>query len=640
MDEKKKSGGSFKSMGLSPHLQKSIMRKGYLNPTPIQRRTIPLLLQGRDVVAMARTGSGKTAAFAIPLVQKLQSHSPKIGVRALVLAPTRELALQSSAVISQLGKHSDLRVVCIVGGESLEDQYSLLAGNPDVIVATPGRLLHIAADAKLTVLRTVEFFVIDEADRMFEMGFASQVRMIIDLMNGQEKLSEEGEFARINRQTVLLSATIPQQVADFAKIGLCDPELVRLDADGKLSADLKTLFLHVKSDYKDAALIYILQNLEKTSGLPPVKDRLLQGIVFVATKHHAEYLNELLRAFGFASVCVYGSMDQEARVNALEQFRAGVHQFMLVTDLAARGIDIPLLDVVINYDFPPKAKLFVHRAGRVARAGRLGTAISLVSPDELPYLLDLDVFLGGGSAQELGSIPQPVLDDLGDSIANKKKLASSIAFDELLRVMRNAVKMYVKTRPQASPNAYVRAKTMDVKVHPLFGAVAQETQSMLKAISSYKRHHNLLNITEMKPHKASTLTATSESNATSEANKNNGNFFLSYEPSNKRQLDAEKAYAIEEAVMDVKGDDRDSIAGKGQRNSKGNKNFKSKSSSGTEQVYEKWRKRTRLDIPKAGETESKKTSNLIALTKEKRNRAKLYLQRKTDSTKSKNKKHK
>ena len=644
MEEKRISGGSFKAMGLSPYLQKSIVRKGYLNPTPVQRKTIPLLLQGRDVIAMARTGSGKTAAFAIPLVQKLQSHSPKVGVRALVLSPTRELALQSSTVISQLAKHTDLRVVCIVGGEALEDQYSLLAGNPDVIVATPGRLLHIATDAKLTVLRTVEFFVIDEADRMFEMGFAAQVRMITDLMNGQEKaaLSEEGDFTRINRQTALLSATIPQQVADFAKIGLSDPELVRMDADGKLSADLKTLFLHVKSDYKDAALVYLLQNLQKASGLAQPKDgRQLQGIIFVSTKHHAEYLNELMRAFHFASVCVYGSMDQEARVNAMDQFRAGLYQFMLVTDLAARGIDIPLLDVVINYDFPPKPKLFIHRTGRVARAGRVGTAFSLVAPDELPYLLDLDVFLGGSSAQNLGSIPQQLLDELADSIANKKKLSNSVAFEDLLRVMRNACKMYVKTRPSASPNAYVRAKSMDVKTHPLFGSVAQETHDMLKAIGSYKRHQNLLNILQMKPKSSSSkhdAVAGGLQSAAPEAAKKD-NFFLSYEPSNQRQLDTEKAFAIEEAVLDFKGDDRDSLAVKRKSAAAAKKGFQSKAA-GTDHVYEKWRKRTRLDIPKAGETESKKNSNLIALTKEKRQRAKVYLQRKTGSKNASSKKQK
>ena len=369
---KKISTGSFTSMNLIPSLFKAIQRKGYHQPTPIQRKSIGPLLEGRDVVGMARTGSGKTAAFIIPMVQKLKTHSVKVGVRGLVMVPTRELALQIMQFTKLMAKFTDLRTCMIVGGDSFEEQFMQLATNPDIIIATPGRLLHLCIEAQLS-LQMVEMAVFDEADRLFELGFAEQLNELLARMPS-------------TRQTALFSATLPQGLVEFAAAGLVSPVFVRLDSESKLSADLKCSFLTVQTSRKDAALLFLLRTLIKPGELT---------LIFAATRHHVEYLQTLLRACDYHVGYVYGSMDQEAREQAVANFRTGRWSILIVTDVAARGIDIPLLANVINYDFPGKAKLFVHRVGRVARAGRTGTAYSLIAPDEIPFLVDLQMFLGG-----------------------------------------------------------------------------------------------------------------------------------------------------------------------------------------------------------------------------------------------------
>ncbi|KAJ1934037.1 ATP-dependent RNA helicase dbp10, partial [Linderina pennispora] len=227
-NRKKKKSGGFQSMGLDPALFRAIMKKGFKVPTPIQRKTIPVVLSGRDVVGMARTGSGKTAAFLIPMIQHLKAHSVKVGARAIVLSPSRELALQTHQVTKDFVKYTDLRAVPIVGGDSMEDQFGIIASNPDIIIATPGRLLHLVVEMGLD-LTTVEYIVFDEADRLFELGFAVQLHEILGRLSA-------------NRQTLLFSATLPATLVDFAKAGLQDPELIRLDVESKISQDLEMAF--------------------------------------------------------------------------------------------------------------------------------------------------------------------------------------------------------------------------------------------------------------------------------------------------------------------------------------------------------------------------------------------------------------
>ena len=258
----------------------------------------------------------------------------------------------------------------------MEAQFAELAAAPDVIVATPGRLAHYLQEVESFSLRSVEYVVYDEADRLFEMGFAEQLNEIMNAMSS-------------SRQTLLFSAKLPrftvnQPWQEFARAGLRDPELVRLDADTKLSPDLALGFFTVRQDEKPAALLFVLREVI-SPGQPT--------IVFTATRHHVDFISALLLAEGVSAAAVHGQMDQSARKINIAKFRAGKAGVLVVTDVAARGIDIPLLDNVINYDFPPKPKLFVHRAGRAARAGRMGAAYSFATRDEMGYLVDLHLFL-------------------------------------------------------------------------------------------------------------------------------------------------------------------------------------------------------------------------------------------------------
>ena len=338
-----------------------------------------------------------------------------------MLSPSRELALQTLKFAKELAKFTNLRCALLVGGDSLDDQFVQMTSNPDMcpsnltplpslfvvrdtdappfsdsVIGTPGRFLHLVVEMDLS-LKSVEYVVFDEADRLFESGFAPQLHEILG------KLPEA-------RQTVLFSATLPKLLVDFAKAGLHDPTLVRLDTDVKISAELEMAFLSMSKEEKIPFLLFLLRDVIKSEHLT---------IIFVATKHHVEYLSQILLRAGIDSTTVYGlvyltlslffwetcmlitisslsirALDQTARKINLAKFRAGKTKILIVTDVASRGIDIPLLENVINFDFPPTPKLFVHRVGRAARAGRPGFAFSLVCQEELPFLLDLQLFLG------------------------------------------------------------------------------------------------------------------------------------------------------------------------------------------------------------------------------------------------------
>ncbi|KAJ3264816.1 ATP-dependent RNA helicase ddx54 [Chytriomyces hyalinus] len=462
-NKKHKKSGGFQSMGLSYPIYSAIIQKGYKIPTPIQRKAIPIILENRDVVAMARTGSGKTAAFLIPLMEKLKVHSAKVGARGLILTPSRELALQTLKFIKEMGKHTDLRSVMLVGGGTMDDQFAALANNPDIIIATPGRLMHLIIEMNLD-LRTVEYVVFDEADRLFEMGFAEQLREIIF------KLPE-------SRQTLLFSATLPKLLVDFAKAGLTDPALIRLDVDTKISSDLQLLFFSAKAEEKDAALLYLLQTV-----IPSDQ----QTIIFVATKHVVEYVHELLSTCGISSTYIFGALDQVARTMHINKFRNGLVKILIVTDVAARGIDIPLLDNVVNYDFPGSSKVLIHRVGRVGRAGRKGMAFSLISTDELPYLLDFQMFTGrpllystifDGSDTSpepnyttdiiFGNLPPSALEMDREQVITRIK--DNVSLQTMKQSVSNGYKMYLRTRGNAAKESYTRAKTIGgelVGVHP------------------------------------------------------------------------------------------------------------------------------------------------------------------------------
>lgn len=464
----KKPGGTFASMGLSRLVLKAVERKGYRLATPIQRKCIPPIMEGRDVVAMARTGSGKSAAFLLPLIDKLKIRQPKSAIRALVLSPTRELAMQSFKFVREFSKFTNLIPKLIIGGESISKDFETITSSPDILIATPGRLAHVLVEMKFK-FKDLEIVVFDEADRLFEPGFKEI-----------EQVNEICQRLPDSRQTLLFSATMPQKLADFAKVGLKNPLFIRLDVETNLSETLKTIHLHCNQQDKFAALVYLLKNFV---------DKEQMTVVFMPTKHHIEYTTNLLSKFNLECCYVYSSMDPEARKINIDRFTKKHCRIMLVTDIAARGIDIPLLDVVINYNFPSKPKLFIHRVGRVARAGRFGCAISLIAHDETPFLHALHIFFGlpltlaselkSAEFQDitmetlpdkvLGAAPQQVLDLENEVIRDLHSHDEELK--SMTKVCENAMKPYLKTRELTAHFSVKAAKDIHKKVigvHPMF----------------------------------------------------------------------------------------------------------------------------------------------------------------------------
>ncbi|KAL6719305.1 ATP-dependent RNA helicase dbp10 [Lecanora helva] len=492
-----KKGGGFQAMGLNASLLKAITRKGFSVPTPIQRKTIPLILDGQDVVGMARTGSGKTAAFVVPMIEKLKCHSPKVGARGLILSPSRELALQTLKVVKELGRATDLRCILLVGGESLEDQFSDMAGNPDIIIATPGRFLHLKVEMQLD-LSSMRYVVFDEADRLFEMGFASQLTEILHALPQ-------------TRQTLLWSATLPSSLIEFARAGLQEPHLVRLDAESKISPDLESVFFSVKSQEKEGALLHVINDVIK---IPTGKtDATLRAkgdmgskkrkrddvdgtkakgspteystIIFAATRHHVDYLSTLLRRSGFAVSHAYGSLDQTARKIQVSDFTTGMTHILVVTDVAARGIDIPVLANVINYDFPPQPKIFVHRLF-------LGKRLIIGQNGADPKYTE-DVVFGTTVQDKLQSNCEWV----------SKLLDEDSDLSSLRSVAMRGEKLYLRTRNAASVESARRSKEIIASkspssLHPLFSNenndAETERANMLARVSGFRPQESVFEI--------------------------------------------------------------------------------------------------------------------------------------------------
>ncbi|CVK99992.1 related to putative RNA helicase involved in ribosome biogenesis [Fusarium mangiferae] len=516
-----KKGGGFQAMGLNSNLLKAITRKGFSVPTPIQRKAIPLILDRKDLVGMARTGSGKTAAFVIPMIERLRAHSARFGTRALILSPSRELAIQTLKVVKEFSRGTDLKCVLLVGGDSLEEQFGSMAANPDIVIATPGRFLHLKVEMSLD-LSSIKYVVFDEADRLFEMGFAAQLTEILHALPP-------------SRQSLLFSATLPASLVEFARAGLQDPSLVRLDAETKVSPDLESAFFSVKGAEKEGSLLHILHDVIKMPVGAPVhaedsetgskkrkrgadsssgKPTEHSTIIFTATKHHVEYLANLLIYAGFAVSYVYGSLDQTARRIQVEDFRRGKTNILVVTDVAARGIDIPVLANVINFDFPPQPKVFVHRVGRTARAGQRGWSYSLVRDTDAPYLLDLQLFLGkrlviGQEAKNPSFSDDVVVGALKrDPVEAQvewfnKALHESEDISALRGVAIKAEKLYLRTRNSAASQSAKRSKELVgsegwTQLHALFGedvdGAEQARANMLARISGFRPQETIFEI--------------------------------------------------------------------------------------------------------------------------------------------------
>lgn len=439
-------------MGLSYPVYSGVMKRGYKVPTPIQRKTIPIILENRDVVAMAKTGSGKTACFLIPLFEKLKIHRPDTGPRALILSPTRELAIQTFKFIKDLGKFMDLKTVLILGGDSMDHQFGAMHSHPDIIVATPGRFLHVCVEMDMK-LKSIEYVVFDEADRLFEMGFGEQLNEILRRLPS-------------SRQMLLFSATLPKQLVEFAKADLNDPVLIRLDVETKLPDALCLKYVFCRPDERLATLVVMLKQL-----IPDKK----QVVVFAATQHHVEFLSRILAQCGITNTYIFSNLDPSARKINTAKFQQKQVKALIVTDVAARGIDIPHLDYVINFHFPGKPKLFIHRVGRCARAGRSGTAYSIFSTEDQAHMLDLHLFLDRKvNLEDFSAVGKVPTEDLEMEHHSLLEMLRDQELEAMNRKGNNGYKQYLRTRPAASASSNKIVKEWPLSTLPVLDEFPQE----------------------------------------------------------------------------------------------------------------------------------------------------------------------
>lgn len=362
---------TFTSLNLAPEILKALEETGYVTPTPIQAQAIPLVLQGHDLMAGAQTGTGKTAAFALPLLQKLlpqasTSASPaRHPVRALILVPTRELAIQVEESIKLYAKHCPLRSLVVFGGVDIKTQTPYLMKGVEILVATPGRLLdHV--EQRTVQLNQVQMLVLDEADRMLDMGFMPDLKRILALLPKQ-------------RQNLMFSATFSTEIKKLSAEFLNDPILVEVSRSNATADNVSQKVYLTSQENKQAKLVDILK-----------EDPAIQAIVFTKTKLTASRLARQLVRSGIQADAIHGDKSQLERIQALDAFKQGKVTTLVATDVAARGLDIDQLPMVINYEIPSAPEDYVHRIGRTGRAGASGRAISLVSPDEEKYLKEIE----------------------------------------------------------------------------------------------------------------------------------------------------------------------------------------------------------------------------------------------------------
>ena len=359
---------TFSSLGLAEPLLKALAAENYTHPTPIQAQAIPGLLDGGDLLGLAQTGTGKTAAFTLPLLQRLTEGRRQSGARAtraLILAPTRELAVQIGESIRVYGRFLSVRHTVITGGVNQSRQVKAMARGVDILVATPGRLLDLVKQGHVA-LHSARTLVLDEADRMFDMGFIRDIRKIVALLPR-------------DRQTMLFSATMPAEIERLAREVLTDPARVAVTPKVVTVDRVEQQVFHVPASAKRALLESLIDD--------PAMDRV---IVFTRTKHGANRLAGQLVRGGVAADAIHGNKSQSARQRALEDFRDGTARVLVATDIAARGIDVDGITHVVNFDLPMEAESYVHRIGRTARAGASGIAISFCDPAERKYLRDIE----------------------------------------------------------------------------------------------------------------------------------------------------------------------------------------------------------------------------------------------------------
>ena len=360
---------TFKELNLSAPLLRAVQEAGYETPSPIQAAAIPPVLSGRDLMGCAQTGTGKTAAFALPMLDRLTANAPrrKGAIRALILTPTRELALQIGESFDAYGKYLKLRSTAIFGGVGQAPQVEALKKGVDILIACPGRLNDLIGQGFID-LSNLEIFVLDEADRMLDMGFVHDVKKVIAKLPGE-------------RQNLMFSATMPTEIEQLAAGILRKPAFVKVDPVSSTVDRIQQSLYYVEKGNKKFLLPWLIKNLQ-----PPV----VNALVFSRTKHGADKIAKDLTKQGIPAAAIHGNKSQTARVTALENFKAGKTKVLVATDIAARGIDISELSHVFNYDLPEVPETYVHRIGRTARAGADGTAVSFCAPEEQEYLAGIE----------------------------------------------------------------------------------------------------------------------------------------------------------------------------------------------------------------------------------------------------------
>ncbi len=365
----------FTTLGLGSKLTQSLKEKGYVEPTPIQAKAIPIILSGRDVIGVAQTGTGKTAAFVLPLLERLSVAQPERRMRVLVIAPTRELVVQIEENIRAYGRHLHLRYATIFGGVGEGPQIQALKRGVDLVVATPGRLIDLMEQRHVD-FNALQVLVLDEADRMLDMGFLPPIRRIV-------------AATPPTRQTLLFSATMSKEIEKITKELLTTPALVEIGARSTPAEAVTQWVVEVSMASKVPALIHLL------------KDAALESVlVFSRTKHGADRIAKKLESVGIRTATLHSNRTQGQRLAALKRFKSGEVRVLIATDIAARGIDVDGISHVINFDFPPQPEDYVHRIGRTGRMQAIGDAISFVTYDDADNLRRLERFLGRGIARK------------------------------------------------------------------------------------------------------------------------------------------------------------------------------------------------------------------------------------------------
>lgn len=362
----------FHSLNIIAPILKSLEEEGYKNPTPIQEQAIPIILNGTDLLGCAQTGTGKTAAFAIPILQLLSQNTTnerRKRIRSLIITPTRELAIQINESFEAYGRHTHLNSTVIFGGVNQNSQTVILNKGVDILVATPGRLLDLMNQGFIN-LKDVEIFVLDEADRMLDMGFINDIKRLLAVLPKK-------------RQSLFFSATMPPEILKLSQNILHQPEKVEVTPASTTAETVQQFVYMVDKNYKNALLLHIL------------KDKNIKTVlVFTRTKHGADKVVKILQKNNITAEAIHGNKAQNARQRALTNFKAQTTRVLVATDIAARGIDVDSLEFVINYEISNVAETYVHRIGRTGRAGAKGTALSFCDAEEKTYLRDIEKLIG------------------------------------------------------------------------------------------------------------------------------------------------------------------------------------------------------------------------------------------------------